>query len=178
MNPSAIELLDDVAIGRARANPAYRDSTRFVQGDPKAVLVVEWSGTKRSWTNVSRARRSSRRGRGAGCCRFAPKRRWARPSGSASPRCRFCSVLQTMRNRSPLWRTRPCRRTGWRSSSAASRRSSRRTVPGPASTATPAWDACTSGLLWTPRTRWRLADAAHRRGGRGPRRRLRRVHLR
>jgi FAD/FMN-containing dehydrogenase/Fe-S oxidoreductase len=46
MNPSAIELLDDVAIGRARANPAYRDSTRFVQGDPKAVLVVEWSGTK------------------------------------------------------------------------------------------------------------------------------------
>jgi FAD/FMN-containing dehydrogenase/Fe-S oxidoreductase len=46
MDPSAIEMLDDVAIGRARANPAYRDSTRFVQGDPKAVLVVEWSGTK------------------------------------------------------------------------------------------------------------------------------------
>ncbi|HEX5915969.1 MAG TPA: FAD-linked oxidase C-terminal domain-containing protein, partial [Rubrobacter sp.] len=45
MDPSAIELLDDVAIGRARTNPAYRDSTRFVQGDPKAVLVVEWSGT-------------------------------------------------------------------------------------------------------------------------------------
>jgi FAD/FMN-containing dehydrogenase/Fe-S oxidoreductase len=46
MDPSAIELLDDVAIGRARANPAYRNSTRFVKGDPKAVLVVEWSGTK------------------------------------------------------------------------------------------------------------------------------------
>jgi FAD/FMN-containing dehydrogenase/Fe-S oxidoreductase len=46
MNPSAIELLDDVAIGRARANPAYRDSTGFVKGNPKAVLVVEWSGTK------------------------------------------------------------------------------------------------------------------------------------
>jgi FAD/FMN-containing dehydrogenase/Fe-S oxidoreductase len=46
MDPSAIELLDDVAIGRARANPAYRDSTRFVKGNPKAVLVVEWSGTK------------------------------------------------------------------------------------------------------------------------------------
>jgi Fe-S oxidoreductase len=45
MNPSAVELLDDVAIGRAKANPAYRDSTRFVKGDPKAVLVVEWSGT-------------------------------------------------------------------------------------------------------------------------------------
>jgi FAD/FMN-containing dehydrogenase/Fe-S oxidoreductase len=46
MDPSAIELLDDVAIGRARANPAYRDSTRFVQGDPKAILIVEWSGTE------------------------------------------------------------------------------------------------------------------------------------
>src|ERR687890_584983 len=46
MNPSAIEMLDDVAIGRARANPAYSDSTRFVQGNPKAVLVVEWSGTE------------------------------------------------------------------------------------------------------------------------------------
>src|SRR5215203_2982085 len=46
MSPSAIELLDDVAIGRARANPTYRDSTRFVKGNPKAVLVVEWSGTK------------------------------------------------------------------------------------------------------------------------------------
>jgi Fe-S oxidoreductase len=47
MEPSAIELLDDVAIGRARDNPAYRDSTRFVKGNPKAILVVEWSGTER-----------------------------------------------------------------------------------------------------------------------------------
>ncbi len=46
-DPSAIELLDDVAIDRARANPAYRDSTRFVQGEPKAILIVEWSGTER-----------------------------------------------------------------------------------------------------------------------------------
>ena len=45
-DPSALELLDDVAIGRARQNPAYRDSTRFVRGDPKAVLLVEWSGTR------------------------------------------------------------------------------------------------------------------------------------
>ena len=43
---SALELLDDVAIGRARQNPAYRDSARFVRGDPKAVLLVEWSGTR------------------------------------------------------------------------------------------------------------------------------------
>ena len=45
-DPSALELLDDVAIGRARQNPAYRDSARFVRGDPKAVLLVEWSGTR------------------------------------------------------------------------------------------------------------------------------------
>ena len=43
-NPSALELLDEVAIGRARANPAYNDSTRFVRGDPKALLLAEWSG--------------------------------------------------------------------------------------------------------------------------------------
>ena len=50
MDPSAVELLDDVAIGRARQTPAYRDSTRFLQGGPdaeppKAILLVEWSGT-------------------------------------------------------------------------------------------------------------------------------------
>jgi FAD/FMN-containing dehydrogenase len=44
--PSAIELLDDVAIDRARNAPAYRDATRFVRGEPKAVLLVEWSGTE------------------------------------------------------------------------------------------------------------------------------------
>ena len=45
-DPSAVELLDDVAIGRARATPAYRGSTGFVKGDPKALLLVEWSGTE------------------------------------------------------------------------------------------------------------------------------------
>ena len=44
-NPSALELLDDVAIGRARASTAYAGSTRFVRGNPKALLLVEWSGT-------------------------------------------------------------------------------------------------------------------------------------
>ncbi len=44
--PSAIELLDDVAIGRARANPAYRNATDFVRGNPKTLLLVEWSGTE------------------------------------------------------------------------------------------------------------------------------------
>ncbi|MDQ3303207.1 MAG: FAD-binding protein, partial [Actinomycetota bacterium] len=45
-SPSAIELLDDVAIGRARNTPAYVGSTRFVRGEPKALLLVEWSGTQ------------------------------------------------------------------------------------------------------------------------------------
>ena len=46
MGPSAIELLDDVAIRRARETPHYRDATRFVQGEPRALLLVEWSGTE------------------------------------------------------------------------------------------------------------------------------------
>lgn len=46
-DPSGVELLDDVAINRARENPAYRDSTRFVRGAPKALLLVEWSGAER-----------------------------------------------------------------------------------------------------------------------------------
>ncbi len=45
-NPSAVELLDDVAVSRARRAPAYRDATRFVQGEPKALLLAEWSGSE------------------------------------------------------------------------------------------------------------------------------------
>src|SRR5919205_1854431 len=45
-NPSAVELLDDVAIDRSRNSPTYRDATRFIHGEPKAILLVEWSGTK------------------------------------------------------------------------------------------------------------------------------------
>jgi FAD/FMN-containing dehydrogenase/Fe-S oxidoreductase len=43
-HPSYVELLDRVAIARARSNPAYRDATAFVAGDPDAVLLVEYSG--------------------------------------------------------------------------------------------------------------------------------------
>lgn len=45
-DPSAIEMLDEVAIGRARANPAYAGATRFVRGEPRALLLVEWSGSR------------------------------------------------------------------------------------------------------------------------------------
>lgn len=44
--PSAIELLDEVAIRAARNAPAYRESTSFVRGEPRALLLVEWSGEK------------------------------------------------------------------------------------------------------------------------------------
>jgi FAD/FMN-containing dehydrogenase/Fe-S oxidoreductase len=44
--PSGLELLDDVAINRARASAAYAGSTGFVRGNPKALLLVEWSGTE------------------------------------------------------------------------------------------------------------------------------------
>jgi FAD/FMN-containing dehydrogenase/Fe-S oxidoreductase len=46
MEPSAVEMLDDVAIGRARDTTAYAGSTRFVKGNPKAILLVEWSGSE------------------------------------------------------------------------------------------------------------------------------------
>src|ERR671911_1387841 len=46
LGPSALELLDDVAIGRARASSAYAGSTGFVRGNPEALLLVEWSGTQ------------------------------------------------------------------------------------------------------------------------------------
>ncbi|MDQ3793614.1 MAG: FAD-binding oxidoreductase, partial [Actinomycetota bacterium] len=46
LGPSALELLDDVALGRARASSAYAGSTGFVRGNPKALLLVEWSGSE------------------------------------------------------------------------------------------------------------------------------------
>lgn len=46
MNPSAVELLDDVAINIARKNASYSKYTKFVRGEPRAVLLCEWSGTE------------------------------------------------------------------------------------------------------------------------------------
>jgi FAD/FMN-containing dehydrogenase/Fe-S oxidoreductase len=42
--PSAVELIDQVLIRLARANPAYRSLLDAVQGDPAAVLAVEYQG--------------------------------------------------------------------------------------------------------------------------------------
>ena len=43
-NPSAVELIDRMLIQLARANPAYRSLLTAIQGDPEAVLAVEYQG--------------------------------------------------------------------------------------------------------------------------------------
>lgn len=44
-NPSAVELIPQMLIRLARAVPAYAGQLGFVQGDPAALLVVEFSGS-------------------------------------------------------------------------------------------------------------------------------------
>ena len=43
-NPSAVELIDHMLIQLAKANPAYRSLLSAIQGDPAAVLAVEYQG--------------------------------------------------------------------------------------------------------------------------------------
>ena len=43
-SPSAVELIDRMLISLARANPAYKPLLDAIQGDPEAVLVVEYQG--------------------------------------------------------------------------------------------------------------------------------------
>jgi len=45
-SPSAVELIDQMLIRLARANPAYRSLFDQIQGDPAAVLAVEYQGDK------------------------------------------------------------------------------------------------------------------------------------
>jgi FAD/FMN-containing dehydrogenase/Fe-S oxidoreductase len=42
--PSAVEIMDDDIIVRARENLSTRPLTQFIEGDPKAVLIVEFFG--------------------------------------------------------------------------------------------------------------------------------------
>src|SRR5216684_386382 len=43
--PTAVELVDRTMIGLARGNPAYRPAVeKFIQGDPDAILLVEFAG--------------------------------------------------------------------------------------------------------------------------------------
>jgi len=42
--PSAVELLDDTVIGIAKENPSTKDISYFIEGDPGAILIVEFFG--------------------------------------------------------------------------------------------------------------------------------------
>ena len=45
LNPVAVELVDRTMIGLARSNPAFRPIVeKFIQGDPDAILLVEFAG--------------------------------------------------------------------------------------------------------------------------------------
>ena len=43
-NPSAVELIDQILLDLARANPAYRNLLDSIQGSPAGVLAVEYQG--------------------------------------------------------------------------------------------------------------------------------------
>ncbi|MBI2959766.1 MAG: FAD-binding oxidoreductase, partial [Betaproteobacteria bacterium] len=46
--PAAVELVDATMIGLARANPVFRPVTeKFIRGEPKAILLVEFAGDAR-----------------------------------------------------------------------------------------------------------------------------------
>ncbi len=47
LDPSAIELMDKFLLDKTRAAAGYRDRLTFVDGDPTAILVVEFVGTAR-----------------------------------------------------------------------------------------------------------------------------------
>ncbi|MBI2961355.1 MAG: 4Fe-4S dicluster domain-containing protein, partial [Betaproteobacteria bacterium] len=48
LGPAAVELVDATMIGLARANPAFRPVTeKFIRGEPKAILLVEFAGEAR-----------------------------------------------------------------------------------------------------------------------------------
>jgi len=48
LEPTAVELVDRTMIGLARSNPAYRAIVeKFIQGDPDAILLVEFVGDDR-----------------------------------------------------------------------------------------------------------------------------------
>ncbi len=56
LNPSAVELVDDTLLALARENPVFASRIkRFVRGDPKALLLVEFSGDDPAATERSLA---------------------------------------------------------------------------------------------------------------------------
>src|SRR5215218_13545 len=152
MNPSAVELLDDVAIGRAKANPAYRDSTRFVKGGPKAVLVVEWSGTDEELDGRF-ANLDDLAGE-VGATAATPLRTIEEMGQTVLLRkSTLPLLLGTTDSEKPVAFVEDAAVPPDRLEEFTGRFEEivEKNGTGPASTATPAWDACMSGLLWTPR---------------------------
>lgn len=47
-NPSAIELVDKYLIDLTKSHPAYSKILTFIEGDPKAVLIIEFDGNNKS----------------------------------------------------------------------------------------------------------------------------------
>ncbi|NOZ70490.1 MAG: FAD-binding protein, partial [Chloroflexi bacterium] len=48
LNPSAIELIDDVLMGLTRASDVWRKRLTFVEGEPQAVFIVEFAAEEQS----------------------------------------------------------------------------------------------------------------------------------
>ncbi len=66
--PSAIELIDSMLVGLARAHSGYSRMLSFVEGDPEALLVVEFYGGSESETEGKAERLAEAlRERGTGC---------------------------------------------------------------------------------------------------------------
>lgn len=63
-SPSAVELLDDVILNRAREVGEYADRLHFVQGNPSAILIVEYAGATQSEAKSGLGRLKSEFGSG------------------------------------------------------------------------------------------------------------------
>ena len=66
-HPSAVELIDDTIVRRCRENPGYRRLASFVQGDPGALLLIEFYGDDETQLTAKlQSLSDSLRGRGLG----------------------------------------------------------------------------------------------------------------
>jgi FAD/FMN-containing dehydrogenase/Fe-S oxidoreductase len=67
-SPSAIELIDSMLVGLTRAHAGYSRMLSFVEGDPEALLVVEfYGGSETEVKGKTESLASSLRERGSGC---------------------------------------------------------------------------------------------------------------
>ena len=148
--PYAVELTDKMILDLARGNIEQSKRMGFVQGDPAAILIVEYAGRHEA---TRCARRSTRWRPGASASASATPPRIALDPAraavdleAAQGRASACSSARTATpSRSRSSRTRPSIPSTCRSSWRASARSSRATRSTAPTTATARWAACTSG---------------------------------